>query len=61
MAGLDDQGVPWMRSPVRSDGERGPLGIPPGYGEHTHAVLTEAGYTEDEIATLEAGNIIKQQ
>jgi crotonobetainyl-CoA:carnitine CoA-transferase CaiB-like acyl-CoA transferase len=48
-----------MRSPVTLNGQRGPLGHAPGYGEHTRAVLSEIGYSEDEIAELLNNNVIK--
>jgi crotonobetainyl-CoA:carnitine CoA-transferase CaiB-like acyl-CoA transferase len=34
------------------------LAYPPHYGEHTHAVLAEAGYGGDEIARFERDGII---
>jgi len=49
-AGLDENGLPWMRSPIRLDGQS--LGTAPGYGEHTRAVLREAGYSAAEIDAL---------
>jgi len=59
MAGLDENGIPWMRSPVRL-GDDSPLGYAPGYGSHTRAVLTEAGYSDGEIATFEQSGIVRQ-
>ncbi len=59
MAGIDAQGIPWMRSPVRVSGEQAAVGHAPGYGEHTRMVLTEAGYTAEEIADLVQKEIIK--
>jgi crotonobetainyl-CoA:carnitine CoA-transferase CaiB-like acyl-CoA transferase len=44
--------VPWMRSPIRIDGDLPPLGMSPALGEHTRAVLREAGFSENEIGVL---------
>jgi alpha-methylacyl-CoA racemase len=49
MAGIGADGVPWMRSPVSTGGDLVSIGKAPEFGEHTHAVLAEAGYTETEI------------
>lgn len=38
--------------PVRFDGERPPSALPPRLGEHTEAVLSEAGFSPEEIAAL---------
>jgi formyl-CoA transferase/CoA:oxalate CoA-transferase len=46
--------------PIRIDGERLPLrAAPPRLGEHTEAVLAEAGYTADEIGSLRAEGVIR--
>ncbi len=39
--GIGTDGQPWMRSPIRIDGIRPPLGAIPGYGEHTQEILAE--------------------
>ena len=44
--------VPWIRSPIRLDGELPPLGTSPAFGEHTRAVLLEAGFSNTEIDVL---------
>ncbi|MFV0532686.1 MAG: CaiB/BaiF CoA transferase family protein [Cumulibacter sp.] len=38
--------------------EKAPLRLPPSVGEHTDAVLAEAGYGPSEIATLRADGVI---
>src|SRR3954447_1160922 len=53
----DDRRTRVLRTPVRlrdATGAERPvqLGPPPALGEHTDAVLTEAGFTADEIADL---------
>lgn len=59
MAGLDDEGVPWMRSPVRliSD-DTFVLGSVPQQGEHTRAILEESGFSVDEIDALVASGAV---
>lgn len=38
--------------PVLFDGERPPVGAPPHLGEHSAAILAEAGFTAEDIAAL---------
>jgi formyl-CoA transferase/CoA:oxalate CoA-transferase len=46
--------------PLSIDGERAlHRGAPPLVGQHSAEVLHEAGYTEDEIATLAAASVIR--
>ncbi len=60
MLGIGADGAPWMRSPVRL-GETRPADDPvPGYGEHTRAVLLEAGYSEAELTALLDAGVIRQ-
>ena len=55
----DGPPVPLVASGITVDGE--PLairGLAPHHGEHTEAVLLEAGYTWDEIVALREGGVI---
>ncbi|MBA3300872.1 MAG: CoA transferase [Thermoleophilaceae bacterium] len=52
--GVKQLGVPIKLS--RTPG--GPAGPGPGLGEHTHEVLGAAGYTDEEIAELEASGAV---
>jgi formyl-CoA transferase/CoA:oxalate CoA-transferase len=46
--------------PLSIDGERAlHRGAPPLVGQHSAEVLREAGYTDDEIATLAAASVIR--
>lgn len=51
--GRDESGLPWLASPIRMDGARIAMTAPPEYGEHTEAVLREAGLTQEEIEGLQ--------
>lgn len=46
--------------PVIFDGERPPVGVPPRLGEHTTAVLAEAGFDAADIAALLASRAARQ-
>jgi crotonobetainyl-CoA:carnitine CoA-transferase CaiB-like acyl-CoA transferase len=50
--GQDAAGHPWLASPIRLDQGAAPAKPPPGHGEHTRVVLSEAGFTEGEIEAL---------
>ncbi len=52
--------APSVRSPMLLDGEPITADIgAPGLGEHTHRVLSEAAYSEAEIAALSAAGVIQ--
>ena len=59
LLGVTPQGMPWMRSPIRL-GDAPEITAPPGYGEHTRAVLREAGYADAEIDSLIAAGAVGQ-
>jgi crotonobetainyl-CoA:carnitine CoA-transferase CaiB-like acyl-CoA transferase len=51
--------VPIASTPVRLDGEgAGPLRRAPALGEHTDEVLSEIGFTKDEIASFRTEGVI---
>jgi crotonobetainyl-CoA:carnitine CoA-transferase CaiB-like acyl-CoA transferase len=53
MAGIDKDGIPWMRSPVRLvNDDTFSLGDVPQHGEHTDEILEEIGLSAEEIARL---------
>ena len=61
MAGSDEAGVPWIRSPIRLASAAGPQrGEAPQHGQHTSSVLEEVGYARAEIEQLLAAGIIRQ-
>jgi crotonobetainyl-CoA:carnitine CoA-transferase CaiB-like acyl-CoA transferase len=48
-----------LRTPVRTDGERPPIGTPPpALGEHTNRILHDIGYSPRQIARLRREEII---
>ena len=59
MAGVDEKGIPWMRSPLRlvSD-DTFALGDVPQQGEHTVAVLEESGFSLEEIGQYQQSGAI---
>jgi crotonobetainyl-CoA:carnitine CoA-transferase CaiB-like acyl-CoA transferase len=57
--GLDVEGAPWLRSPIRMDDDPYTLNPAPYYGEHTRAVLLEAGFNDAQIDDLIAVGAIK--
>lgn len=58
MMGLGADGVPWLRSPVRFQDTSFTPGAVPDYGEHTEAVLREAGYTDEEVEAFKQQGVI---
>ncbi len=59
MAGIGDNGVPWMRTPIQLGSgsvERTPA---PNYGEHTAQVLEAIGYSAAEIEEMSEGGIVR--
>jgi crotonobetainyl-CoA:carnitine CoA-transferase CaiB-like acyl-CoA transferase len=55
---VTENGIPVLRSPIRMDGDSPAIAPAPGYGEHTHAVLSETGFSDDEIASLFDAGVI---
>lgn len=60
MMGVGADGAPWMRSPLHLDGSSVERGSVPGYGEHTRAVLSEAGYTQAEVDALLQAGVVRE-
>lgn len=60
MVGVTDNGLPWMRSPIRLGSDEIDLREAPGYGEHTRETLAEIGYAADEIDRLIDAGVIRQ-
>ncbi|MDX1991710.1 MAG: CoA transferase [bacterium] len=61
LLGIFEDGTPWMRSPVRlSDSQPLIENMIPGYGVHTGAVLSEAGFSATDIEALASAGIIRQ-
>lgn len=60
MAGVDESGLPWMRSPVRlvSD-DTFALGDAPQQGEHTAEVLEESGFSLEDIQRYQDCGAVK--
>lgn len=60
---LHDPGMGDFRmpgSPIRFDGERPPSKVPPRLGEHSRAVLAEAGYADEAIDALVAAGVVRE-
>ena len=60
MVGITEDGVPWMRSPVRLSEDELDLREAPAHGEHSAELLGEIGYTDDQIERLLLAGIIRQ-
>jgi crotonobetainyl-CoA:carnitine CoA-transferase CaiB-like acyl-CoA transferase len=54
----EGRAVPALASPVRLRGEAAPCRPAPALGEHGAAVLAEAGFTAEEIASLRAAGVL---
>ena len=59
MVGVNEDGVPWMRSPIRLSGDALDLGGAPEYGEHTRAILANIGYKDHDIDRLVEAGVIR--
>ena len=56
---LYPDGLKMPNTPFSISGEDvAPRGAAPEPGQHTHAVLRAAGYTEDELAAFEAAGVV---
>ena len=60
MVGVTENGIPWMRSPIRLSDDAVELREAPAYGEHTREVLDEIGYAASEIEGLIGAGVIRQ-
>ena len=60
MVGVDDNGVPWMRSPIRLGQAGREFAEAPAHGEQTTQLLAEIGYSDAEIEQLLRAGIIRQ-
>jgi len=40
-------------------GQPTPVGVPPKYGQDTNSILQDLGYSDEEIARLQASQVIK--
>ncbi|MCY4062839.1 MAG: CaiB/BaiF CoA-transferase family protein [Chloroflexi bacterium] len=60
LVGITEDGLPWMRSPIRLSGDAFNLEAAPAYGEHTRETLGEIGYAADEIDGLIDAGVIRQ-
>lgn len=55
---LEDGAYKGVASPIRTGAPREHFRPPPRFAEHTDTVLTEAGYTDEEIAALVASGAV---
>ena len=59
---LADTGMMTVDSPFTlGNAEKVPVAVAPGYGEHSRAILHGAGYTDNEIANLQASGAIASE
>jgi crotonobetainyl-CoA:carnitine CoA-transferase CaiB-like acyl-CoA transferase len=59
MLAVSDDGAPFLRSPIRLDGDQPNMSAPPQAGEHTLEVLREAGFMDDEITMLRKDGVVR--
>ncbi|MCU0514275.1 MAG: CoA transferase [Anaerolineae bacterium] len=59
LAGVGDDGVPWLRSPVHLGPDKPPLIPAPQPGEHTRQVLAGLGYSPAALDALAAAGVIR--
>jgi formyl-CoA transferase len=56
---LADSGMLTVDSPFTLNGsEKVPVALAPGFGEHSSAILREAGYLDGEIAALQKAGVV---
>ena len=60
MVGVAEDGLPWMRSPIRLGDDAFELEAAPAYGEHTRETLAAIGYAAGEIDGLIDAGVIRQ-
>lgn len=60
LVGVDQRGLPWMRSPIRLSGDKPDWQPAPAHGEHTADVLRAISYSAGEIEQLLADKVIRQ-
>jgi len=61
MVGVTDDGIPWMRSPLRLGEDDGiDIDPAPAYGGDTYAILSGVGYSDDDLTQLMQAGIIQQ-
>ena len=61
LVGVTDEGIPWMRSPIRLGDDEIDAREAPAYGEHTREILSEIGCEDEEIERLLESGIIRQE
>lgn len=59
MLAINEDGTPFLRSPIRLNGDQPNVSAPPNAGEHTLDVLHEAGFTDAEIAVLREERVVR--
>jgi crotonobetainyl-CoA:carnitine CoA-transferase CaiB-like acyl-CoA transferase len=53
-------GIPWLRSPVRLNDDAVEHTPAPRYGQHTRAALREVGYADADIDALAAAGVVRE-